>query len=282
MPPLNALGTPLQVLLVVLALAYSAAIHAEKIDLPIAPNPLFGSFPGKHGEVSVLPITITRNDSGERSGSVIVVHGCNGPNGASYRDWGRYLSQNGFNAIEVDLFRERGLSNVCADGLEGSLTSRSSVREIESLAGWVKAQSWSNGKVGVVGFSMGGGSVLSAASLGLSEPLRKSSLDAAIAYYPNCRNYSSRGLLVPMQIHIGKQDDWTPAEPCESLGNFWGKGDPSAAVFIYENAHHGFDQDGLNASFKCPRGTCTGRYDGNSNNLSRERAIAFLREMLGK
>ncbi|MCD8536211.1 MAG: dienelactone hydrolase family protein [Burkholderiaceae bacterium] len=252
----------------------------EQIIVPVSSEPNFGSFPGKHGAISSVPVHITASKNAEKSASVVIVHGCNGPNGASYRDWADFLADKGITAIQVDLFEERGLTNICADGLEISLTTRSSVRDLESIAQWAKRQSWSNGKVGVIGFSLGAQSVLSAVSLGISDPVRMSNFSAAVAFYPDCRHYASRRLLVPLQVHIGKEDDWTPAEQCEVLATFWGQSTEPFSVSLYDDAHHGFDQFGLNSKFRCPRGQCTGRYNANADLEARAKTVEFFQRYL--
>jgi len=282
MPQLPKTQTTLRQLALILCLGSGFGGEARELDVPVPKDPGFGTFPGKHGEIAKVPIRISQASSRDRAGSVLVIHGCNGPDGPSYPDWARFLSRNGFNAIEVNLFRERGLSNSCADGLEGSLTSRSSAREIEAVATWVKIQPWSNGRVGVIGFSMGGSSVLTVSSLALSDPPRKSEIDAGVSFYPNCRHHSTRELVIPLQIHIGKDDDWTPAEPCEQLQNFWQKQPKSFELLIYQNAHHAFDIYGLNDTFRCPRGRCTGRYDAEADKLSRARTLEFLDQHLNR
>jgi dienelactone hydrolase len=282
MPLLPKTKHALRYLVLILFLGSGLGGEARELDVPVPKDSSFGVFPGKHGEIVKVPIRLSQANSRDRVGSVLIVHGCNGPDGPSYLDWARFLSRNGFNAIEVNLFRERGLLNSCADGLEVSLTSRSSAREIEAAANWVKNQPWSNGKVGVIGFSMGGSSVLTTASLALSDAPRKSGIDAAVSFYPNCRHYSTKELVIPLQIHIGKDDDWTPAEPCEQLQNFWQQAPKSFELFVYQNAHHAFDIYGLNDTFRCPRGRCTGRYDAEANKLSRERTLKFLDQHLNR
>jgi len=280
MPQVPVAQHALRHLVLILCLFSGFVAEARELDVPVPKDPSFGTFPGKHGDIVKVPIRFSQAGSIDRAGTVLVIHGCNGPDGPSYPDWARFLSQNGFNAIEVNLFRERGLTNACADGLEISLTSRSSAREIEAVATWAKNQPWSNGRVGVIGFSMGGSSVLTVSSLALSDAPRKSGVDAGVSFYPGCRHYSTRELVIPLQIHIGKDDDWTPAEPCEQLQNFWQQQLKSFEFFVYQNAHHAFDIYGLNDIFRCPRGQCTGRYDADADKLARARTLKFLGQYL--
>jgi dienelactone hydrolase len=74
-------------------------------------------------------------------------------------------------------------------------------------------------RIGLVGFSHGGGAALAAAS----------SFNAVVAFYPWCNGAVPSNTLVL----IGSADDWTPAGRCS--------GD-AANLKVYANATHSFDR----------------------------------------
>jgi dienelactone hydrolase len=102
--------------------------------------------------------------------------------------------------------------------------------------------------VAVMGFSMGGGSVLAALEKGPMQQRYAEKFRAGIAFYPVCR-YASGIMAGPVLVLIGEKDDWTPASACEAmaagrteLGAPRMAGDRSSIeLVIYPGAHHDFD-----------------------------------------
>jgi dienelactone hydrolase len=71
-------------------------------------------------------------------------------------------------------------------------------------------------RIGVLGFSMGGGSALLAGERGFIEQLFPRKFRAVVAFYPVCAGRS--GIMVaPALILIGALDDWTPATMCQEI-----------------------------------------------------------------
>src|SRR5207302_5253382 len=71
-------------------------------------------------------------------------------------------------------------------------------------------------RVAVLGFSMGGNSVLAALEQGSISGLYPDKFRAGVALYPKCS--SSTGVMTaPTLVLIGALDDWTPASECESM-----------------------------------------------------------------
>jgi len=107
-------------------------------------------------------------------------------------------------------------------------------------------------RVALVGWSHGGSTALAAINVRDREvaafrdrPGAPPFFRAAVAFYPGCAvslRAGNRWLPgVPTRIHIGENDDWTPAKPCVELGEaMTARGEPLKVV-VYPNSHHGFD-----------------------------------------
>src|SRR5260370_18771780 len=103
-------------------------------------------------------------------------------------------------------------------------------------------------RVGLIGWSQGGGAVLyaiGARSIGRPAKLRQGDFRAAVAFYPaSCDErrqqvWTSR---VPLLALLGSEDVWTPAVPCKALlDGAVGRG-AQIEVQIYPGAYHSFDR----------------------------------------
>lgn len=170
--------------------------------------------------------------------TVLVMHGCGGVD-QHHLDWAKQLQAWGFNAVVIDSFRPRSVSSACTKAM--SVTPLQRAIDAHLVAKWVQGQEWSQKKVGAIGFSHGGWALLHAATK--QDPQRElgaSYLTSAVAFYPYCGssfNFFSRA--IPLQIHMGQDDNWTPATICKDLARNWGMSDN---YFEYANAHHGFDR----------------------------------------
>jgi len=101
------------------------------------------------------------------------------------------------------------------------------------------------GRVALMGFSHGGGTVLVAAAPRIARRYATPgapTFRALIAFYPRCEaRYPGTPLPAPLRIHIGALDDWTPAAPCEMLTAILQRAGADARIAVYPDAHHGFD-----------------------------------------
>lgn len=172
--------------------------------------------------------------------TVLVLHGCGGVD-THHFDWARQLQQWGFNAVIVDSFKPRFVSTVCDDANRVAPIQRAI--DAHSVAKWASEQGWSTKKIGVIGYSHGGWTVLRASTKEDAErDFGKTYISSAVAFYPYCGFlYQYFTPAIPLQIHIGLNDDWTPANYCKQLARDWKIGNQ---YFEYENSHHGFDRQG--------------------------------------
>ena len=99
-------------------------------------------------------------------------------------------------------------------------------------------------RIGLIGWSNGGSTVLSATNLrhhDVAAAVNKAAF--AIAFYPGCDADLKRGYepAVPLLMLVGEADDWTPAKPCLALAR--SAGEPRPQIVAYPGALHGFDSD---------------------------------------
>lgn len=153
--------------------------------------------------------------------------------------WAGKLNEWGYHAVVLDSIGPRGAQQICTHPFS-VVTQEQRSRDAFDAANWVLEQSWSSGKVGLIGFSHGAAGVIySAASRYVERNLGKQVVSAGIAYYPRCDSYLiSDKPVIPIQIHIGERDNWTAASPCKALAIGWKS---ESEYFQYKDATHGFD-----------------------------------------
>lgn len=177
--------------------------------------------------------------------AVVVLHGC----GGFHEDmlaWADRLRRWGYAALAVDSFGPRDLERQCAGFGDQPADAFRALAYLKTLP-YV-----STDRVAVLGFSMGGNSVLAALEQGSISGLYPNKFRAGVALYPKCS--SSTGVMTtPTLVLIGALDDWNPASECESMvagrsevGISRSPGDRSLVqLIVYPEAHHGFDLAGL-------------------------------------
>lgn len=213
--------------------------------------------------------------------TVLVLHGCGGVD-SHHREWARQLQAWGYNAVVVDSFGPRFHANGCLKPFTVPPLQRSI--DAHHVAKWAKQQEWSTQKVGAIGYSHGGMTILHAASK--EDPQREmgeAHIDSAVAFYPYCSNtYQFLSRAIPTQIHIGTADNWTPSGLCPGLARNWKM---EESYFEYKGAHHGFDRistdivtmgDAVGGS-PAPRIL---RYDPEANKTARQRVKDFFERTL--
>lgn len=233
-------------------------VGCSTVSVPVASN----------GHNAQLTLNVKET---EKRGTVLVLNGCNGPRDMHYYQWTQYIAEQGYNTVAVDSFSSRGYTNTCGSGKSGAYV-RDASNDVLSVGKWVKQQPWSNGKVAVIGFSLGGIQTLIVNTGG------ERVFDAAIAYYPNC-NFAKESATVhaPMQIHIGTADEWAPVTQCYELSKAQNYKD--VEFYYYKDAHHLFDGQS-NGMFRCKTGTCRVAHSSEADAQSRQRVKKFLKDNL--
>jgi dienelactone hydrolase len=182
--------------------------------------------------------------------ALVLMHGCGGPYNTRgelaprYLDLIARLNAMGVHALVTDSLTPRGERELCTQRTgERQVTQLHRRRDALGALAWLAAQDGVDAKrLGLLGWSNGGSTVLSATNMAHGEVERSSVKPSlAVAFYPGCDTELARGYraAAPLLMLVGEADDWTPAAPCQALAQQAG----GAAVRIetYPGAYHGFD-----------------------------------------
>jgi len=175
----------------------------------------------------------------------------------------------GFTVLAPDLFWRQGsrieLGYTGDDWkraveLMNTIQPDSVVADMQATIAALKSRAECNGRVGAIGYCMGGRLAYTAAAL--------CGVDAAVAYYGGgIQNQLALAPQVacPIQFHYGEKDDHIPPEAVEAVRDAMGEND--AEIHVYPGAQHGFN--------------CWARasYGPSSAALAHGRSLAFLAQL---
>ena len=101
-------------------------------------------------------------------------------------------------------------------------------------------------KVGITGWSLGGGVALFTAWMPIKDAISPNLKFAAhLPFYPPCvaKPQIAEFSDSPLHILAGEMDNWVPSEPCNELvSDLNNNGYDNAGITIYKNSHHSFDR----------------------------------------
>ena len=169
--------------------------------------------------------------------AVILMHGCGGI-GKNIPAWAMWLASEGYAALVVDSFSARGLRNVCAD----STALRPVVRAGDVPAAVAALRSMSEidpHRIGLIGFSHGGSTVLGAWRGFKRNP--DATPRAIVAFYPGCAGQPAAAGAPPLLVLIGDRDDWSSPEACRELAEAARRAGRDVTLVLYPGAAHHFD-----------------------------------------
>ena len=154
------------------------------------------------------------------------------------KDIAERYARAGFVAMAPDLYH----GNVTAEPDEArklamGMDRERAVKEIASSVRYLKAQSYVNGKVGTVGYCMGGG-------LSIAAACNVQEVDAAIIYYggsPSAEDLAK--VTVPVLGLYGGADGGVPVSTATALSEALEKNGTPYDVHIYGGAPHAFFND---------------------------------------
>jgi dienelactone hydrolase len=227
-------------------------------------------------QIVQLPAEVHRTNA-EKAPTVILLHGCGGPERNHLQGWIKALNGWGYNAVVINSIEPRGASQICNQTFR-VVTYEQRSADAYDTAKWILQQGWSTDKIGAIGFSHGAAGVLySAEARFVEQNFGKQIISAGVAYYPYCSSGQLWKRVIPVQIHSGLRDNWTPASFCRDLAKTW-----QAEYYEYERATHGFDIVGINAqSFPDTYGKRHSLiYDSEHTEQSRQRTKQFLDKYL--
>lgn len=204
--------------------------------------------------------------------TVIYMHGCSGLDGA-YIDWRNKLNDWGYNVVQPDSLRTRNANTACK---RGKVSHNDRIEDLMATAEWVNQQPWHTGKIGVIGFSMGGQAALNSSSDGgdlyqiKPNTYKNKNISVSIAYYPSCLP-QHKNASIPTLILIGDADNATPPVWCKFIAEE-GK---NISLKIYPGVHHSFDTPGFN---HVSRFGWTVKYDAPAAADAEKRTREFLKK----
>jgi dienelactone hydrolase len=211
----------------------------------VLPLPSFDGRTIKTHDVIAEPLVL-----GKLAPTILVAHGCDGMkstyrrDGLTYRTWG-------YNVVLVDSFALSGKRSYC-NGFSEWIEAPSKelmAAYLQTVAKWVSKQPWQEGKIGAIGFSMGGGAVLALSApmhrFTFFEKSQKPLIEVVVAYYPGCQMLFPHvgDADIPVLAHFGGQDDWTPLHTCKYVKRD-GKTTMSSNFYdvrVYPNATHAWN-----------------------------------------
>ena len=102
---------------------------------------------------------------------------------------------------------------------ETSFRPRERARDAFAAAAWLRARPEIDpARIGLIGFSHGGSTALAASVKRRVAALDAEPFKAVVAYYPFCPEMALE-LASDVQVLIGSDDDWTPAERCIEMAS---------------------------------------------------------------
>jgi carboxymethylenebutenolidase len=196
-------------------------------------------------------------------GALVVLQEWHGVNAQMKAKCDRF-AQAGYLSLAPDLYHGKVAANDEEAGkLMGQLDWGKAVAEIGDAVAHLRAHARSNGKVGVLGFCMGGALTLAASRY-------VEGLACAVPFYglPTTPLDEFAKVKVPIQAHFAKVDDWAKASVAEEIQAKVKSGGGSMDLFVYD-AGHAFMRDGDPS-----------HYDADAAKLAWDRTLEFLKKHL--
>jgi dienelactone hydrolase len=228
-------------------------------------------------EVSLDVEVIRPNEASKDTPTVIWMHNCAGLVGNHKQSWVNDLSSWGYNTVVIDAFGPRGISSVCKNTF--TFPRLQFGYDAYYVAKWIKSQPWGQGKIAVIGFSFGAGAILEMVHPNtLKQEFEDIIITAGVAYYPWCHSMSYSPGVIPVQIHLGGNDEVTPPQHCVDLAKSSWK--EQSKIEYYAGAAHGFDMPGINMMLQTQMGPRPVKWSKDDDAESRKRTKIFLDEKL--
>ena len=155
--------------------------------------------------------------------------------------------ENGFATLAIHSFKSRKVESTV--GEQASVTTAMMIADAFAAINKVsKDYRINSSKIGITGWSLGGGVALFTAWKPIQEALSPNIKFAAhLPIYPPCIAIPDEFEFTDAPIHIliGEYDNWVPADACtEFIGKMKDYGYSNAELTIYPESHHSFDREG--------------------------------------
>jgi carboxymethylenebutenolidase len=175
------------------------------------------------------------------------------------------FAREGWLALAPDLYHGKVAANdEQAAKMMGELDWPRAIGEIGDAVAHLRAHARCSGKVGVLGFCMGG-------ALALAAAYQLEGLACAVPFYglPQIPADKFSKVKAPIQAHFAKKDDWAKASTAEQIRDTIKSGGGHMDLFVYD-AGHAFMRDGD-----------PGHYDADASTAAWPRVLDFLEKHLG-
>jgi dienelactone hydrolase len=204
------------------------------------------------GKPTELDGLLMRPDGPGPFPAIVALHGCGGllKEGALVAReaaWAKLLTSHGYVVLFPDSFGPRGVTTDC-EGAVRAWAERS--YDAYGALRYLQAQSFIvGGRIGVMGWSHGGGTVIFAIapnSIARPADLPKGDFRAAVAFYPAwCSRLSTDWKPdIPFLLEIGAEDDSIQPAPCIERAQSAKAGGAPTQIKVYDDAVHDFDWPG--------------------------------------
>ena len=212
--------------------------------------------------------------------AIVLLHHCAGiaPYHVDYAEW---LTGLGYVTVLVDSFTPRHQSRVCGQPAAHPTPTERAADAYGALF-YLRSLPFVDGnRIGLVGWSHGGSSVLRTSSqsvrarLGIAGKVFR----AGVAFYPGCRSLPDDPA-IPLLILTGTADDWTPAAVCAPRVAALQQTGRPVTLATFPGAFHSFDNDRLGSRTVIALGRYTLRYNADATKRAHEDLEDFLARYL--
>jgi dienelactone hydrolase len=239
----------------------AAVIYALSVGAAAAqPTTERVTFPSADGKTKLVA-SLMRPVGEEPRPALVLLHGCSGLQRGGrifplYRNWAQLFVANSYVVLIVDSAGSRSFGETCTGRPERRVMFAERPHDAYAALQYLQAQPFVRAdRVGVVGWSQGGATILLAARTGSSaRPAGlKADFRAAVALYPGlCDTQLQASLIgeaaargwttaIPLMVLQGTADNWTPAARCEAfMADAKARGTP-VEFKLYRDAYHTFD-----------------------------------------
>ena len=207
--------------------------------------------------------------------AMVLLHTCAGIQ-AYVGGWAQWFADQGYEAIVVDSFGPRGITSVC--GVGGYPDESVRAADAYGALAYLRTRPEVDGnRIGIIGWSHGGGAALAADDKGEADALAAGNgFRADVALYPVCEYMPRHTLAAPLLVLLGANDDWTGAAPCDrGVKGLAGAGQP-ASDYVYPGATHSFDNPADRGVTHVHSHYYTLNYNADAATDARTRVAAFL------
>lgn len=247
--------------------AFLFAVLAELIFVsPLRAQEVI-SFPSRDAAHTTITALLFKPAGAGPFPAVVAMHGCGGlwtrrsgrpmPRELA---WANILAARGYVVLLPDSFRPRGVVHACADRAPRARPQVERVGDAYGALVYLQSQPFIvAGRVGLIGWSHGGGSVMFAVAK--DSPARVADspgggFRAAVAFYPGWCSARRLGAewspVAPFLLEVGAADDWAPAAPCAQVVQSAIDRGATARLQIHPGAYHDFDWPGMAVRSRTP------------------------------